>query len=227
MWLKTALILFIPGLVISSCSVKTPSPTETVVDSALTQSAGQTTTAMMAEVQREFAAGQTATAAVEEAVEEALTTAVAVAVAQTLTAAILEPSDTPLLTETRLPPNTPTNTATPLPTATLTSKPALTQPPLPTVTELQACYQVIDPWCTTHQGCSTVDVRNQSGLNSSWHIWSDKIAVNTTFTIPAGPCILVTRPGRYNFHITYCDGEVADFSWQLNDNWWYKIPPCD
>lgn len=225
MRLKPLLLLLMMVVLICGCDQRPSAPTAAADTAAQTQAAAGTATAMMEAVRDEFAVGQTATAAVEKAVEEALTTAVAAAVAQTLTAVLPPASTTP--PPPPAPTNTPLSTAAPLPSETPTTPPTLAQPLLPSATAAQVCYQVLDPWCNTHQGCSTVDVRNQSGMNSSWHVWSDKEGVDDSFTVPPGTCTLVTRPGRYSFYITYCGGEVADFSWQLNDNWWYKISPCD
>lgn len=225
MYIKPIPLLMIGVMLIAGCSRQSTSLTEAADSAASTQTAAGTATAMMAEVRHDFETGQTATAAVKNAVEEALTTAVAAAVAETLTAVLPAPSDTPPPTDS--PTETPVNSPTYLPSETPTTPPTLTQVPLFTPTVWPACYQVMDNWCSTHQGCATVDVRNQSGLDSNWHIWSGAYALDVTFTIPPGPCTLVTRPGKYNFYITYCDGEVADFSWQLNDNWWYKISPCE
>lgn len=184
-------------------------------------------TTAMEEAKSELMEGKTVIAVVEKAVEEALSTVVSGAVAETLTAIVPLPSITPSIvpeTPTFTPTDTPENT--PSPSDTPTQQPTETLPP-PTQGS-QVCYQVIDNWCSSHQGCSTVDVRNQTGMNSRWHIWSDKEAIDATFTIPAGPCTIVTRPGKYNFYITYCNADdVADFSWVLNDNWWYKLSPCD
>jgi serine/threonine protein kinase len=125
------------------------------------------------------------------------------------------PSNTPLPSPTL----TPFDTFTPVPTDT---------PPLPTNTKAPpSSYFVIDNWCLSHEGCATIDVRNQSDVVSSWHIWNTEFGVDTTFQVYPGISTIKTRPGKYNFHITYCGGEVADFAWQLNSNWYYKISPCD
>lgn len=220
----TLTFLFIV-LLLTGCKSLSPDSNEVDKDAnaVQTQVAADAATAAMEEAKRELMAGQTVTAFVEKVVEDALSTAVAGAVAETLTAIVPLPSITPSQVA-----DTPTGmpTFTPDPSDTPTLQPTKTFPP-PTQGSL-ACRQVIDSWCNSHQGCSTVDVRNQTGMNSSWHIWSDKESIDATFTIPAGPCTIVTRPGRYNFYITYCSGdEVADFSWVLNDNWWYKLSPCD
>jgi hypothetical protein len=153
-----------------------------------------------------------------------MATSISEAVAETLTVMAEVPVDspTPQDTQTEVPASLepPTDTPTLVPTNTLAPPPAATTTP-------QSCYVVLDNWCNTHKGCSTVDVRNQSGQPSYWHIWSDKAGVDATFTVPAGFCTLETRPGKYNFYVTYCGDEVADFAWQLNDNWWYKISPCE
>jgi hypothetical protein len=192
---------------------------------SLTHAAAETATAMMDVVKNEFFSGLTRTAAVDKAVEEALTTAVAEAVAQTLTAVLPEPTESRSPTES--PTNNPPGSSTPFPSETPTMLLTSTQLLQPTATRSQTCYVVIDSWCNSHKGCSTVQVRNHSGLDSSWHIWSYNIPVDTSIIIPPGHCTIVTRPGKYNFHVTYCDGEVADFSWQLNDKWYYKISPCE
>jgi serine/threonine protein kinase len=146
----------------------------------------------------------------------------AVMTSDALTEAV--PSETPTPeppTETPTQEQPPTETLTLTPTDTLTPMATNTSAPAPS-------YFVIDNWCTTHQGCATVDVRNQTGLNSSWHIWNTEFNVDTTFTIYPGISTIETRPGKYNFYITYCGGaEVADFAWQLNNNWYYKLSPCD
>ena len=218
-------MLFIIVVGIAGCSQPKPELATDQDGVSLTQAAGGTATAMMEDVRKEFMSGLTKTAGAEKAVEEALTTAVAAAVEQTLTAVLPAPTDT--LQPMDSPTATPMGTPTLIPSLTSTIQSTSTQLPYPTATRSQACYIVIDTWCASHKGCSTVGVRNNSGLSSSWHIWSDKVSVDTTFTIPPGHCTLVTRPGKYNFHITYCDGEVADFSWQLNDKWYYKLSPCD
>jgi hypothetical protein len=225
MKITSILKLFFIIFLFAGCKSNPPDTIEidAVTNVNQTQVAADIATAAMEEAKRELMAGQTVTAFVEKVVEEALSTAVAGAVAETLTAIVPPPSITPSQIA-----DTPTGipTLTPDPSDTPTTQPTETFPP-PTQGSL-VCRQVIDNWCNTHQGCSTVDVRNQTGMNSSWHIWSDKEAIDATFTIPAGPCTIVTRPGRYNFYITYCgEDEVADFSWVLNDNWWYKLSPCD
>ena len=134
------------------------------------------------------------------------------------------PSDTPLPlppTDTLLPSPTltPFDTLTPLPTDT---------PLLPTNTLAPPpSYFVIDNWCLTHEGCATIDVRNNSGMVSTWHVWSTQFGVDSTFYVHPGINTIETRPGKYNFYITYCGGEVADFAWQLNNKWYYKLSPCD
>ena len=222
---KLTILLFIIGLIFSGCNQLSPIGTEGDKDSEMAEAAAATSTSMMADVLREFTNGQTATAALEMTNENVLGTTVAKAVADTLTSI---PSGVTSTTEaTILEPGIPSMTTTLVPPETSTNTPTLTQRVLPTSSQPQICFQVIDPWCNNHQGCSTVDVRNQSGMNSAWHIWSDRTNVDVNINIPAGPCTIVTRPGKYNFYIRYCDGEMADFSWQLNDNWWYKIPPCE
>lgn len=225
MQFKTAFFLIIGLIAVTSCSQRSTDSAISVSTSVLTQDVAETTTAMMAEVINEFMDGLTATANLEKAVEEALTTAVAAAIAETLTAVPPTPFNSPQ--PTVLVTSTPLKSPLPLLSETPTSLPTLTLPPLLTATKPQICYHVIDSWCNSHQGCSTVDVRNQSGLDSTWHIWTQDNSIDVTFTIPPGFCTLVTRPGKYNFNITYCAGEVANFAWQLNDNWWYKISPCN
>ena len=140
--------------------------------------------------------------------------------AQTLAA----PMDTPS-------PESPTDT--PMPSPTLTPFDTLTStstetPLIPTNTLAPpTSYFVIDNWCLSHEGCATIDVRNNSDTVSSWHIWNTEFGVDSTFQVYPGPNTIETRPGKYNFYITYCGGEVAEFSWQLNNNWYYKISPCD
>jgi len=122
-----------------------------------------------------------------------------------------------------LPPTkVPTDTKVPTERPTRTLQPSVTNTSAP-----PPSYFVIDSWCNSHEGCATVDVRNQSGMNSSWHISNKDFGVDSSFTLYPGPATIVTRPGKYQFYITYCGGEVADFSWQLNNKWWYKLPKCD
>ena len=64
-------------------------------------------------------------------------------------------------------------------------------------------------------------------MNSNWHVWSTEFGVDLTFTVYPGPSTMVTRPGKYNLYITYCGSEVYDFAWQINNNWYYKLPPCE
>jgi hypothetical protein len=225
MKINSALILLFKALLFIGCKVASPDTTgvDTDPNAVQTKNAADAATATMEEAKRELMEGQTVTAAVEKAVEDALSTAVDGAVAETFTAGAPLPSATSSQADDA-PTETPSTTLAPSDNPTL--QPTVTSPP-PTQGS-QVCYQVIDNWCNSHQGCSTVDVRNQTGMNASWHIWSDKEAIDATFTIPAGPCTIVTRPGKYNFYITYCgEDDVADFSWVLNDNWWYKLSPCD
>ena len=223
MTIKSATLLIFFAFVFSSCNMLVSEDANFNSQATQTKASADMATSMMEEARRELMEDQTVTAAVEIAVERALATSVSEAVAETLTA--LAP--TPVNTPTQLEILTDTPTVPAMPSETLTTDPTATYQPLPTTAAPQFCYHIIDDWCNTHKGCSTVDVRNQSGLNSSWHIWSDKEAIDLTFIIPAGPCTIEARPGKYNFYVTYCGDEVADFSWQLNDNWWYKISPCD
>lgn len=124
-------------------------------------------------------------------------------------------------------------TDTPLPSPTLTPFDTLTStatktPLIPTNTLAPpTSYFLIDNWCLSHEGCATIDVRNNSGMVSTWHVWNTELGVDSTFYVHPGPNTIETRPGKYNFYITYCNGEVAEFAWQLNNNWYYKLSPCD
>lgn len=222
--MKKQLSLFVlVSFILSACNFLTSEGTSPDTQASQTAEAEEMATAAMEQARRELVEGQTATAGVEQAAADALATSISEAVAETLTAMADIPVDspTPADTQTEVPPplELPTDTPTLVPSDTLT--------PLPPTAAPQSCYVVLDNWCTTHQGCSTVDVRNQSGMSSYWHIWSDKTGIDASFTVPAGPCTIETRPGKYNFYVTYCGDEVADFAWQLNDNWWYKISPCE
>lgn len=215
------LVLVILGFLafaLSGCSLFTSQTTNLETQVAATIAAGETATVMMEQAFREISQGQTATAAINQAVSDALTAAAPVPTDT------LQPSDTPIPTDT----STPTLEFTLTPSDTPTETPTLTFTPSQTpVVTPKPCFKIIDNWCNSHSGCATVDVRNNSGMSSTWHVWSDKLGVDSTFTIPPGVCILMTESGRYDFYITYCGSEVAEFSWQLNDFWLYKISPCD
>jgi serine/threonine-protein kinase len=159
-------------------------------------------------------AQQTSQAA-EEKANASLTAEALTAAVPSTTHSPMPPTDTPLPSPTL----TPFDTPTPIPTDT-SPPPTFTKAP-PT------SFFVIDNWCLTHEGCATVDVRNQSDMVSNWHVWNTEFGVDSTFNVYPGINTIKTRPGKYNFYITYCGGEVADFAWQLNNNWYYKIPPCD
>lgn len=150
--------------------------------------------------------------------------------AAALTESASKPSDTPWPTDTAT--DVPTFTLVPSNTPTLdhTDTPVPTDTPLPSATNTSAppsTYFMIDNWCLTHQGCATIDVRNNSGMVSNWHLTNSDFGVDASFTVYPGPAVIETRPGKYQFYVTYCGGEVADFAWQLNNNWYYKISPCD
>lgn len=226
MKIKIQLCVVLIAMLVTGCNLVSPETSDADADLTQTQEYAERETALMEEAKQELRDEQTATAAVEKAVEEALTTAVGAAVAETLTAIAPEPSIT-AIPVMDLPTATPTDSPMLIPTETPTAFPTETFILQPTATGSMACYQVLDPWCITHQGCATIDVRNQTGMNSSWRIWSDSEPVDSVFNIPAGHCTLVARPGKYNFQITYCGSEVNDFSWVLNDNWWYKLSTCD
>jgi hypothetical protein len=220
---KSIPLLFLCTLVYSGCNFQTSEDTSVDTMGTQTAAADDMATAAMEEAMDKLAEGQTATAGMEKDKADALATSISGAVAETLTAIALTPMDSPTPVDTQME----TPTISPEPTETPTFIPTDTLAPPPSTAAPQFCYFVLDVWCNTHKGCSTVDVRNQTGMNSTWHIWSDNTSIDMTIMIPAGPCTIETRPGKYNFYITYCGDEVFDFSWQLNDNWWYKLSPCD
>jgi len=161
-------------------------------------------------------------------------------VAALLTASALAPKSTTTLTQT-LVPTTLVETNTPVPTNTVSPfYPTLTVPPtditfstltpFPTNTKTPQgpCYLVVDPWCSNHQGCSTLSVYNKTTSAAILTLKNNSFGVNTTLKIPpnqiAGTCTIVLRPGNYYYEFTYCD-RFDKGNHAMNDNW-YIIFKC-
>ena len=142
------------------------------------------------------------------------------AVSDALTAAIPSPSDTPIpLSDT--PRATATNSATPTATSTKTLTPSPTIKVSPT-----ACYVVLDNWCLSHKGCSTMEIYNKTGETATVRIWLNDGSVDGTIYSPPGVrCTMMLRPGKYNYAFDYC-GDHYTGSHPLNDNWYiyFKCP---
>ena len=156
-------------------------------------------------------------------------------VAALLTASALPLPATTTFTPTLVPPTVidPTETLSPfVPTLTApaTDTPITTLTPFPTRTKTPQgpCYLVVDPWCSNHQGCSTLSVYNKTTSNATLTLKNNNFGVNTTLTIPpsqlAGTCTIVLRPGNYYYEFTYCD-RFDKGNHAMNDNW-YIIFKC-
>jgi len=137
--------------------------------------------------------------------------------AAALTASARPPTDTPWPTDTQT--EAPTLTLIPSDTPTLVP----TRTPVPSLTNTKAppqTYFVIDNWCLTHEGCATLDVKNQSDMISNWHISNSDLGIDASFIIYPGFATVVTRPGNYTWHVSSCGGSVVyDFTHALNNKW--------
>ena len=217
---KFSIILIITlALSLTSCDIMnelmgstTESSTTTNIETQVAQTiaAQETATAMFLAAMNDLYRDQTATAAIEKAVSDALT------------AAAPPPSDTPTPSET--PTDTPAVTDTP--TETPSETPTETYTPSPTTqASATACFVVINDWCLTHEGCATMDIRNNTGAAATIRFWDPKTGLDKTFYPPPGQCSFMIKPGKYNYSFDYC-GVHNEGSHALNDRWYivFKCP---
>jgi hypothetical protein len=156
------------------------------------------------ELQKQLEAALTGTAAVEQAVAEALTSeaekqAAAITDTPVPPTATLSPTETPTLPPTETPADTPTETIPPTP-----ENPWIMQ-----------------AWCLDHVGCVKTNVENKT--NDWAQITLTYIETDETkfFTVrPNGRAQITLRPGMYKYVFNFCGGEkYFEGTHTLNNNW--------
>jgi hypothetical protein len=205
------LLLFLTGLIfiilaVSACNNSAPTAAIPVLKE--TQASIERTQEAQVKTQQAFD--------VQKAVEEtqAVFKLTEEAMALTLTAAL--PSETPTVeaSETPIPTDTIETTETATPTETATATIAPTEGP---------CFKVLDSWCLTHEGCSTMDIINKTDSIAVIALHNKpKGTFDTRFTVAPGRCTMMLQPGRYHYYFEYC-GKTSDGWHALNYNWYIQF----
>jgi hypothetical protein len=182
-------------------------------------SAAQTIEALLAQNQ-ENSLKQTLDA-MARATQDAFTTAVAI---DQMTQAAVQPANPVEPTFTSGPAViAETETQQPAPTEILdTPEPLSTSTPTVTPTA-SPCFKILDSWCLSHEGCSTMRILNKTGSPATIRLHNlPKGKIDKTFEVPDGTCTMMLQPGRYHYDFYYCNKQ--DSGWHaLNDMWYIQF----